>query len=232
MSVSDGQMVALIGPNGSGKTSLLNCIGGLQTDFTGTVALDNQNVSEMKQTRLAQQLAYLHQHMPANLNLTAQQVVELGLIPHLSPWGRLSQSQQVDIQQAIHRVGLNSLAERAFSSLSGGEKQRVLIAKTIVQRPMYLLMDEPTNHLDIRHQMDTLSMVKSLGLTTIACIHDVNLALAVCDHIVCLNDGAVVFDCPSSEVKAEDFAAVYDIECQLDNEPYHGRKRLNIRWQS
>ena len=224
-------MVALIGPNGSGKTSLLNCIGGLTTNYSGAIKLGEQPLEALKQNDIAKQLAYLHQHMPANLNLNTQQVVELGLIPHLSPWGSITNTQQNIISQAIAEVGLMSLVDRPFSSLSGGEKQRVLIAKTIVQNPSYLLMDEPTNHLDIRHQMDILSLVKSLKLTTIACIHDINLALATCDHIICLNDGQIVFAKPTVDVTANDFERVYDVDCMIDEEPYLGRKRLNVRWQ-
>lgn len=231
MSVADGQMIALIGPNGSGKTSLLNCIGGLITDYSGTIEFSRQRISDLNQNDIAKQLAYLHQHMPANLNLHAQQVVELGLIPHLSPWGSVTKNQENIINQAITEVGLEHLIDRPFSSLSGGEKQRVLIAKTIVQNPSYLLMDEPTNHLDIKHQIDILSLVKSLGLTTIACIHDINLALATCEHVICLNDGQVVFAKPTDEVIADDFAQVYGVDCMIDEEPYQGRKRLNVRWQ-
>lgn len=232
LSVLDGQMMALIGPNGSGKTSLLHCIGGLITSYSGAIKLGQQNLSTLKQSEIAKQLAYLHQHMPANLNLSIQQVVELGLIPHLSPWGSITREQQYTVVQAITDVGLEHLIDRPFISLSGGEKQRVLIAKTIVQNPSYLLMDEPTNHLDIKHQMAILSLVKSLRLTTIACIHDINLALATCDYIVCLNDGDIVFAKLTSAVSADDFAKVYGVDCLIDEEPYLGRKRLNVRWQA
>lgn len=230
VSVGNGKLIALIGPNGSGKTSLLNCISGLNREFSGTVDLWGDDLNTMTQRKIAMKLAYLHQHMPAQLKLTTRQVIELGLIPRLQPWSGISQQHSQAIDSAINRVSLQPLSNRLFMTLSGGEKQRVLIAKTIVQKPEILLMDEPTNHLDIKHQIDILTLVKSLGLTTITCIHDVNLALAVSDEIVCLNEGKVAFHKTISDITDEDFSQVYDVDCCIDNEPFHNHPRLSIKW--
>ena len=230
LSLGNGKIVALIGPNGSGKTSLLNCISGLNRDFSGAVNLLGEDLKTLNQRRVAMKLAYLHQHMPAQLKLTVRQVVELGLIPTLQPWSGISREQTQAIDSAIDKVSLQSLSQRSFMTLSGGEKQRALIAKTIVQQPEILLMDEPTNHLDIKHQIDVLTLVKSLGLTTITCIHDVNLALAISDEIICLHDGEIAFHKEIADISNDDFSQVYAVDCHIDSEPFHNHPRLSIRW--
>ncbi len=223
-------MVALVGPNGSGKTSLLNCISGLNRDYSGSIQLWQDDLKIQKQRQVASRLAYLHQHMPEQLKLSVQQVVELGLIPKLKPWSVIGNAHIKAIHQAIERVGLTDMIERPFNSLSGGEKQRALIAKTILQQPDILLMDEPTNHLDIKHQINILSLVRSLELSTVTCIHDVNLALAVSDEIICLVDGRLAFHKALNDIEAEDFSLVYGVECRLDREPFNDHPRLSVRW--
>ena len=230
MSVGMGHIVALIGPNGSGKTSLLNCISGLNRECSGSISLLGEDLKTLEQRRVAMKLAYLHQHMPAQLKLSVRQVVELGLIPKLRPWSGISRQHALAIDSAIQRVSLEALSQRSFTTLSGGEKQRALIAKTIVQEPEILLMDEPTNHLDIKHQIDILKLVKSLGLTTMTCIHDINLALAISDEVICLHEGVIAFHKATADITNTDFSEVYGVECQLDCEPFHNRRRLTIRW--
>ena len=93
-------------------------------------------------------------------------------------------------------------------------------------------MDEPTNHLDIKHQIEILTIVKSLDISTIACIHDINLALAICDEIICIDKGTIAFQKPVEDIIEDDLEKVYGVECRLDMEPFHNRPRLSVRWSS
>ena len=131
------------------------------------------------------------QETPSQFNLSLFDVVALGLTPHKTLFSSTTETDKQKIAQAISRVGLNAQSAQLFDSLSGGEKQRALIARAIVQQPQLLIMDEPTSHLDVKYQIQLMELAKSLGITVFASFHDLNLAAAMCDELVVIKNGEI-----------------------------------------
>jgi iron complex transport system ATP-binding protein len=186
-----GQVVGLIGPNGSGKTTLLRTLYAALSPHTGAVDLDGDPIHSLRRREVARRLAVVVQEAPGDLPLTVAEIVLLGRVPHLTTFARHTAEDYRVAAAALTRVGARHLAERAFAGLSGGEKQRVLIARALAQQADHLLLDEPTNHLDIRYQHDVLRLVSTLDVTTVVVLHDLNLAARYCQELVLLEGGRV-----------------------------------------
>jgi iron complex transport system ATP-binding protein len=191
-----GQTVGLIGPNGSGKTTLLRTLHGALTPR----ALDDTSLGAMGAAERARRLAVVAQEHDPETPLTVADMVILGRSPHRSMFSGYRSEDYRAAAAALSRVGARELADRVFSSLSGGEKQRVLIARTLAQEVDHLLLDEPTNHLDIRFQHGILGLVRRLDVTTVIVMHDLNLAARYCDRLVLLDGGRVVESGPTADV--------------------------------
>ena len=233
LQVFEGQFVGIIGPNGSGKTTLLNCLSGFYQKVSGTITLHGNNLGSYSTKSLAREIAYLHQETPDDLNLNVRQVVELGLLPRLPLFSAMQSQHQHDINNAINAVGLSNKTTSAFDELSGGEKQRCLLAKVMVQKPRILLMDEPTNHLDIHYQIEILSMVKRLGITVIASFHDLNLAANYCDYLICLNDGRIDFQgTPDAVLNVSRLQRIFKVPVVVDTNPLNHKQRISFNLDS
>lgn len=215
-----GRMLGLIGPNGSGKTSLLRCVAGIVAPDAGSVTLNGRDLRAMKRRAVAQRLAFVEQDAAADVSLDVLEVVLLGRTPHRRALEPDSAEDLEIARAALARTGLAGRERQAWSTLSGGERQRARIARALVQQPEVLLLDEPTNHLDIAHQLDLLWLVRNLGLTTVAALHDLNLAALFCDEIVVLDHGRVVAaGLPAEVLTSELLAAVYDVHCSVATHP-------------
>jgi iron complex transport system ATP-binding protein len=224
-----GSVTGLIGPNGSGKTSLLHVLAGIRQPTRGQVQVAGEDVHAWPGRVRARRIALLEQHASTSLDLTVRQVVELGRIPHRGRWpGRLDEGrQQVDEAMRLGRV--EDLTHRRWQTLSGGERQRVQLARALAQEPSLLMLDEPTNHLDLRHQIDFLSTVRDLGITTIAALHDLDLAAAFCDRLVVMNGGHVVAAGPVADVLSADLVQeVYGVRTTIDR--HDAANRLHVVW--
>ncbi|MDX3767045.1 heme ABC transporter ATP-binding protein [Streptomyces sp. NBC_01707] len=197
LTVESGAFVGLVGPNGSGKSTLLRCVYRALRPAEGVVRLDGDDIHAMDSRAVARVLAVLPQESSAEFDFTVTEVVAMGRLPHR---GRTAVSDREICAEAMSRTGVTHLADRGFLALSGGEKQRVLIARALAQRPKVLVLDEPTNHLDIAHQLDVLSLVRGSGLTVLAALHDLNLAAAHCDLLYVVADGRVVASGPPRDV--------------------------------
>lgn len=187
-----GGVVGLIGPNGSGKTTLLRILYAALSPLGGTVLVDDQPVATLTGRHLPQRIAVVAQESPPELPITVAEMVLLGRSPHRSSLQAYRAEDHRIAAAALRRVGLRELAERPYHALSGGEKQRTLIARAIAQQAGHLLLDEPTNHLDVRYQHEVLQLVRALDITTVVVLHDLNLAARYCDHLVLLDRGTVV----------------------------------------
>ncbi|REF36011.1 ABC transporter ATP-binding protein [Thermasporomyces composti] len=187
-----GQVLGLIGPNGSGKTTLLRTLYASLTPRAGLVSLDDTPLNQFTRRELARRLSVVAQEGSGDLPLTVADVVLLGRAPHLSTFQRHKPEDYQIAAAALTRVGARHLAQRVFSGLSGGEKQRVLIARALAQQADHILLDEPTNHLDIRYQHEVLQLVRSLDVTTVVVLHDLNLAARYCHELVLLDGGRIV----------------------------------------
>ncbi|MCG8348063.1 MAG: ABC transporter ATP-binding protein [Chloroflexales bacterium] len=190
--VAAGEIVGLIGPNGSGKSTLLRTIYRLLRPTAGYVQLGDDDVWQMSARESARRTGVVVQESPSDFEFTVAEVVQMGRTPHK---GMLAQDTKTDatiVAEALQRVAMLAFAERSYNTLSGGEKQRVLLARALAQQPRLLVLDEPTNHLDIRYQLDILELVRSLQITTLVTLHDLNLTAAYCQRLYVLDQGHLI----------------------------------------
>ena len=192
LEIPPGSIVGLVGPNGSGKTTVLRSCYRALRPIGGVVWLGRRDVWKLTARQSAQSIAVVAQDALAEFDFTAAEVAALGRLPHKRGFEREDEHDRELVLTSLDTLGLIHLAHRPFNQMSGGERQRALIARALVQESRVLVLDEPTNHLDIRYQLDVLHHVRSLGMTVIAALHDLNLAAAWCDRVYVIADGAIV----------------------------------------
>jgi iron complex transport system ATP-binding protein len=200
VTVPDGSFVGLLGPNGSGKSTIMKTIYRVNHPEAGQVLLDGQDLLAMRPKEVARRVAVLAQDTTVEFDFTVFEIVMIGRTPHKRAFDRDNDTDRSIVAHAIERVSCEDLAHRSFNTLSGGEKQRVLIARAIAQGADHLILDEPTNHLDIRYQLDVLELVAGLGITILAALHDLSLAALFCDTVYLLTDGTIVTGGPPASV--------------------------------
>lgn len=230
LDVEAGSLVGLLGPNGSGKSTLLHLVAGLHQPTTGQAMLDDRDLRSLSLRERARTIAVVEQDASTDLDLTVADVVALGRIPHRSRWGldRDAASDAV-VESAMRSCDVADLVDRRWSTLSGGERQRTHLARALAQEPTVLLLDEPTNHLDLGHQIDFMALVRDQRITTIAALHDLELAAAFCDALVVLHRGVVVASGPVAEVLTPSLLdQVYGVHASVDTDDVTGRTHL--RW--
>ncbi|MEU6351875.1 ABC transporter ATP-binding protein [Streptomyces sp. NPDC047072] len=224
LTVNSGAFVGLVGPNGSGKSTLLRCVYRALRPTGGVVRLDGTDLLAMEPRATARQLAALPQESSAEFDFTVHEVVAMGRLPHRN---RTAAEDRELCARAMERTGVAHLADRGFPALSGGEKQRVLIARALAQQPKVLVLDEPTNHLDIAHQLDVLSLVRDSGPTVLAALHDLNLAAAHCDLLYVIADGRIVASGPPHDVlQPARLAEVFGVRAHPVRHPETGAVQL------
>lgn len=195
--VDKGSFVALLGPNGSGKTTLIRLIMNVLTTQSGEVKVEGKSVKAYSPKQLAQKVAVMTQENQIGLEFTVQEIVSLGRYPYQAKglFSTVSAQDEEVVESVMKLTNVWHYRNHTFQSLSGGEKQRVLLAKALAQEPDYLLLDEPTNHLDVKHTMELLQLLKTLqqemSLTVLAILHDLNIASLFADNAVLLKDGRV-----------------------------------------
>lgn len=199
------QLTGLVGPNGCGKTSLLNLLAAHHRPLAGTIAIDNEPIESIRRRALARRLALVEQQATTDLDLTVQQIVELGRIPHQSGW--LDDQDHHTVERCLTQTDLLALRGRGWHQLSGGERQRVHLARALAQEPEILLLDEPTNHLDLHAAHQLLGLIARLEVCTIAALHDLNLAAVYCDRLIVLQRGEVVATGTPTEVLTTELLA-------------------------
>jgi iron complex transport system ATP-binding protein len=217
--VARGEWVALIGPNGAGKTTLLRAIARL-VPFAGSIELDGRPVAEMSRTELARLLAVVPQEPSTPPWMTVGEYVLLGRTPHLGLLAKEGRRDREAAGLALQRLDLLDYRERPLGTLSGGEKQRVVVARALAQRARIVLLDEPTASLDIGHQQQALELLDELRseseLTLVAAMHDLTLAAQYAHRMVLLDEGRVVADGAPHEVLTEPIIARhYDATIQV-----------------
>lgn len=227
LAVGDGELVGLIGPNGSGKTSLLRCAYRYQRPSAGSVELDGEALWQRPPRWSAQRVAVVLQEFPQDFGLRVHELTAMGRTPHKGLFDGDDAEDRCLVDEALARVGLSDLAQQPFARLSGGEKQRVLLARALVQQPQLLILDEPTNHLDPRYQLELLGQIKALGLATLASFHDLNLAAAFCDRLCVLDQGRLVAIGTPVEVLTVDLLQqVFGLQALVDIHPLAGHPRI------
>ena len=189
--VAPGERLAIIGANGAGKSTLLRCLYRAHRPLSGQVLIDGVNIWDMEPRKVACSIAVVLQEMPSDFPFTVKEIVMTGRIPHRQGLLGWSDRDVHECDHALEHLELKRFAHRRFSTLSGGEKQRVLLARALAQEPRMIILDEPTNHLDIRYQLETLALLKGLGLTIVTSLHDINLASDFATHVAIMRSGEI-----------------------------------------
>jgi len=210
LDVGEGEWVALIGPNGAGKTTLLRAVAGL-VSFTGSIFLGGRPTGELKRGEISRLLAVVPQEPSTPPWMTVGEYVLMGRTPHLGPLAREGARDREAAGRALVRLDLLGYEERRLGTLSGGEKQRVVVARALAQEARIVLLDEPTAALDIGHQQQALELLDLLraesGLTLVAAMHDLTLAAQYADRMVLLDAGRIVAEGAPADVLTETLIA-------------------------
>lgn len=227
LKVERGEFVGVIGPNGSGKSSLLRCAYRVNKPRFGSILLDDEEVWDLRAREFARRAAAVPQEMPGQFDFTVREIAAMGRYPHKKALQRDDAHDFELINRALAYVGMLERAGRSFASLSGGEKQRALIARAIAQETDFLILDEPTNHLDIYYQLEIMDLLRSLGVTSLVVMHDLNLAAQYCDRIYVMKDGQVFASgAPAEVLTPELIRAVYRVEASVAPNPETGRPQI------
>lgn len=192
LQLENHEVLGIIGPNGAGKSSLLSVFAGLVVPTQGCVSLNNIAFKNWKRRALAQTIAFVEQQAEPHERIDVRHAIEIGRTPHKTLFASWAEKDEEVLQDALKKVNMSGFENRMLSSLSGGEKQRIHIARALAQKPEILILDEPTNHLDIGCQLEILSLVRELGLSVIIALHDLNHAAMFCDRIALLNNGCLI----------------------------------------
>ena len=223
-----GKMLGLLGPNGSGKTSLLRLLAGLKRPQSGRITLDGAEISTLGRLSIARRIAFVEQHAATNANIKVIDVVKLGRFPHRSMFSGWTSADEEAVEDALSRAGLVAKRDHGWNSLSGGEKQRTHIARALAQSPRELILDEPTNHLDVQHQMSLMRLISSLPITSIIALHDLNHAAMFCDHLHIMQGGKIVASGQPQDVLTEYLLRdVFAVEARVERSPHHGRPHIH-----
>ena len=220
LTVQPGSVVALIGPNGAGKSSLIRAISGTLPLQSGHITIRDQEVSHLSPQQRARWMAVVPQARNLPGAFTAFETVAFGRTPYLNWFGQLSKSDEEAVTQAMRRTGSAELADRQVGELSGGEQQRLLVARALAQSAPYLLMDEPTTHLDLQHQLGVLNLVRDLahqdGLAVLLALHDLNLVARFADQVALLVGGEIqAYGEPGDVLNASQLSQAYHVPLQV-----------------
>ncbi len=210
--VAEGRVTAVMGPNGCGKTTLLRCIGGLLTPGEGCVCIGGRPVADYTARVLAQQVAFVRQQAQTDFDFSAFETVLMGRNPYQRHLQNESQRDWDIVERCMRQTGTWELRFARPAEMSGGELQRVMIARALAQETPVLLMDEPVSNLDIAHQLEVMRLLREAGKTTVIVIHDLNLALRFCDDVLLLHEGTLLFHGPVADgLSPERIQTVYGV---------------------
>ncbi len=201
--------VGIIGPNGSGKSTLLKNIYRVLKPDQGVILLNDEFLNQMNYKKSSQLMSVVGQEHEIAFDFKVEEIVKMGRTPYKRLFELDNQEDQEAVSKALKQVGLSHLAKKNYTELSGGEKQRVLLARAICQNAEILILDEPTNHLDIYYQLQIFHLIKSLGLTVLSAVHDLNIASQYCDYIYVLKDGKVYDSGKPEEILTSQM--IYDV---------------------
>ena len=225
--VTPGEMVGLIGPNGSGKSTIIKALSHVISPYSGKILLDGKNIAKIPRAELARLIGVVPQMPLLPSTFTAFEIVLMGRNPHLGLF-QYESARDMDITwQAMEKTATQSLAERRVGELSGGEIQRIVIARVLAQEPKSILLDEPTANLDINYQVEILDLIKNLclenNLAVVITLHDLNLASQYCGRLILLNNGRVhAQGTPSEVINSRNIKEVYGADNCVYTHPVNG----------
>ena len=231
LKVKTGEILGIIGPNGSGKTTLVKCINRNVTPEAGAVLVDDDDIMRMSRKEIAKNIGVVPQISLISFPFTVYDIIMMGRYSHTKNFCGKDKKNESIVRQCMELTSTVNMSDRLITEISGGEYQRVIIARAMAQEPKVLLLDEPTLHLDINHQIEILELVRSLAknknLTVIMVMHDLSLAARYSDNIIMLNNGSI-FDsgAPEQVINTENIKDVYGIEVEINRN--NKRKYLNV----
>ena len=224
LKVREKQFVGLLGPNGSGKTTLLKSIYRVLKPSGGAILLDGTEIDTLSHRETARRMGVVSQFNNLSFDFTVEEMVLMGRAPHKRAFDRDTEEDYRIATEALERVDMLDFRERSFLTLSGGEKQRIILARALAQQVELMVLDEPTNHLDIKYQIQIMDVVRSLGVGVLAALHDLNLTLMYCDYVYVLKGGQIVAHGRTENVITEELIrSVYEVECSVMRHPKSGK---------
>lgn len=229
--IEKGKFVSIIGPNGSGKSTLLKTLNQLYSPSQGGILIDGNNINRLKKKELARKIALVPQDTLIDYDFTVEDIVLMGRHPYKGRFQKEDEKDYKIVNEVLKMTNTFHLKDRIITEISGGERQRVIIAKALAQKPSIILLDEPTSHLDINHQIEILSLLKKLneemGTTIVIVIHDVNLASRYSDEIIMLNEGKILeIGRPEKVITKKNIEFAYDLKVEIEKNKYTNRLYL------
>ncbi|MFS0723775.1 ABC transporter ATP-binding protein [Paenibacillus sp. 1P07SE] len=227
--VKTGEFAGILGPNGSGKSTVLKNIYRALRPDTGVVRLDDEDLLAMSSKKAALKMGVVGQENTVPFDFKVEDIVAMGRSPHKRLFEGDNGADREIVARALEQTGMGAKAKRDFSDLSGGEKQRVLLARVLAQQTELLLMDEPTNHLDVYYQLQMFDLIKGLGITVLSAIHDLNMAALYCDRLYVLKSGYLyATGSPEEILTPELIQDVYGIHAEVAVHP--ATRKLSIAY--
>lgn len=228
LGIEEGDFVGLIGPNGCGKSTLLKNIYRVYKPDSGKVYIDGRETTKMLSREIAKEMSVMQQENNVEFDMTVYDMVMLGRFAHQNLWNNDKIREREIVENAIKEVGMEGYEDRSFLSLSGGEKQRTLVARALVQQANLIILDEPTNHLDIGYQYQIMNILKSQkDLTVFSSIHDMNIAACYCDKIVMMKSGHIVkVGTPEEVMTPEMIKGLFGVDTEISVNPTTGKPNI------
>lgn len=232
LEINKGEVVSIIGPNGCGKSTLLKSLSRMIKPLSGEVFLEGKKIKDLKGKLIAQKVCLLSQHNNAPMDLTVEELVYFGRIPHKKWFETKTNNDKEIVDWAIENTGLSKYKNTPIGALSGGERQRAYIAQALCQKPDILLLDEPTTYLDISYQLELMELVREINekfkITIVMVLHELNQASKYSDRLIIMKDGQIISDGrPNDVVNKDVIKKVYKIECYIDNDPQSNKPRIH-----
>ena len=228
LDVRRGEILGILGPNGSGKTTFIKCLNRILTPFQGEIILDDKVLSEYSRKEIATRMGLVPQNTNGEMSAPmVYDIVMMGRRPHMT-W-QFTKDDEEKIWSIMKDLDIAHLASRHFNELSSGQSQRVLIARAIAQEADILLLDEPTSNLDVKYQIEVMGLIREIvdkrNVCACAIVHDLDLAMKYCDKVILLHNGKIVSaGDPTEALTPETIREVYDVGAFVEN--IHGRYRV------
>ncbi|MBS9776393.1 MAG: ABC transporter ATP-binding protein [Fusobacterium sp.] len=225
LNIKNKNIVGIIGANGSGKSTLLKNVYRFLKADSGEIFIKDKNIYEYKNKDLAKEISVLTQKQGMNFNFLVEEIMDMGSYAHEEKY--TNKKKRKIIEDSLSLVGMKEYIDRDFFSLSGGEVQRVLIARTIFQGSEILILDEPTNHLDIKYQIEIMNLLKTLNKTILMVLHDINLASYYCDYVYAMKKGKILYEGSTDKILDEKVIKdIYGVECNILEHPIRKKKMV------
>jgi len=231
--ISAGEFIGIIGPNGAGKSTLLKLLNRVLTPDAGEIFLKDEPLDKYQQKELAKIVGYVPQEFKTAFNFTVREIVAMGRFPYATPFSRESAADKQIMESSMNATNVLEFKDRLFSELSGGEKQRVVLASALAQEPKILLMDEPTASLDLKYQIGFFEIVKNLqrdqNMTIVSVTHDINLVVRYCEKLFVVNEGRLVSEGSPREILNKTLIRdVFDVDVEIIEHPVDKKPFLVI----